>query len=460
MLRKILIGLGVTSMLAGAVVASASSPAPNFSDTFDGVPASPQNFQSQTWDVQVHSRDRETWFNLEPINAQHGSDCSAPPATHVNTSYEGSVFICNNHIMTSLNTSGYGVIYLTPNQIFDFSSSGSITFEMSTEKMSRRDWWDILITPYQNNMSLPLISNLSQGVDLQGAPLNTIHIGTDNGEGAIAVSVVRNGVETSLGNTGLTPGQGIDASVNQAATRQTFKLTIANGRIKFERLASSTANALVYIDTAVSLPFSSGIVQFGHHSYNPTKDGSGVPATWHWDNIQISPSTEFTMIKADRRYTTGGVVNFSAPAPANSYLRFSGVCKIKVNGVAVNRVPDYDRGNIGYHPEHTSSYFVPIAQGTQSVNISFADDDWYATGFGCIAKDFSIWSLSTPTIQTPTPTSTTVNTTPTNTSTPIPTFTPTPTTILKQCRIDTFERINGVYVRIKREFFTADTCIR
>lgn len=53
---------------------------------------------------------------------------------------------------------------------------------MSTERMSSRDWWDILITPWENNMSVPLLSSLSQGVDLQGAPLNTIHIGIDNGK--------------------------------------------------------------------------------------------------------------------------------------------------------------------------------------------------------------------------------------------------------------------------------------
>jgi hypothetical protein len=237
--------------------------------------------------------------------------------------------------------------------------------------------------------------------------------------------------------------------VNQAATRQTFKLTIGNGRMKFERLASATAPALVFWDVAATVPFTSGIVQFGHHSYNPAKDGAGTAGTWHWDNVSFSASTPFTMIKADRRYTQGGTVNFASPAPANAYLRFAGICNVSINGQVVNRAADYDRWGVGYKPEHMSSYFVPIIEGTQSINVSFSNDGWYETGYGCIAKDFSIWSLasgggiptdtptSTPSVASPTSTPTTIPPPPTATSTAIPTIatptasstpvTPTPT---------------------------------
>ena len=412
------LGLGSVAMALvalGTFVAVGS--AGPYVATLDGSPASPAAMPAAIadFDIQVHSRDNDTWFQLEPIDAQHGADCSAPPATHPNTSYEGSVFQCRNHLMTALNSSGYGVIYLTPDQLFDFSNGGSVQWEMSTERMSSRDWWDVLITPWDNNMSVPLLSDLSQGVDLQGAPLNVIHIGGDNGEGAPILTVVRNGVEQKYQNGWEVPPVGYDvvSGTNEAATRQTFRFSIANGRMMFERLASPSASALVFWDVAATVPFSSGIVQIGHHSYNPTKDNSGVPATRHWDNFSINPAVPFTLIKATQRFTQGGTVSFNQPAPANAFLRFTGICRVSIDGVPVQRVPDYDRWFVGYHPEHSSSYFVPITQGKSSVDVSFSDDDWYQGP--CIAKDFSIWSKdpssSNPPSNSPTPTTTTTTST-------------------------------------------------
>jgi len=448
MFRKLLMAAGGILIMLGVTTVLAADPVP-FNEPFNGTPAAPESFNSETWDVQVHSRNKDTWFQLEPVNAQHDANCSAPPSSHVNTSYEGSVYICNNHIMTSLNASGYGVIYLTPNKIFDFSNGGSLTFDISTERMSIRDWWDVLITPYEDNLSLPLFSNLSQGTDLYGSPVNLIHIGTDNGDGAPKISTVINSNEWNWPDWVSSANEGISSSVNQAVTRQTFKFTIADGRMKFERLASNTAPALVFWDVAATVPFTSGIVQFGHHSYTPEKDSSGAPGTWHWDNITFSNSIPFNMIKADRRYTQGGTVNFNTPAPANAYLRFSAVCKVLINGNVVSRANTYDRWGMSLNIGHMSSYFVPIQEGTQSVNISFADDDWYTTNLGCIAKDFSIWSLSTsvpPSTSTPLPTTAATNTpiataTSTSTATPSPvppTATPIPPTATPtpaRCRV-------------------------
>ena len=414
----LLAGAGVI-VLAAVIAINAPAAPPS---TFDGTPSLPQPFAEHgefaDFDVQVHSRDHDRWFNLEPINAQHGADCSGPPASHVNTSYAGSVFICNNHLMTAINASGYGVIYLTPNQLFDFSEGGSVTFDISTERMSTRDWWDVQITPWDQNLALPLLSDLSQGVDLQSFPADMISIATDNGEGSPVLKVVRNGsVQSYQAGWAVSPPSAGVTVPNQAATRQTFKFTVANGRMKFERLASATAPALTFWDVAATANFTSGIVQFGHHSYTPTKDGAGVPATWHWDNIQVEPSTPFTMVKAEQRYTQGGTVTFQSPAPANSYLRFAAVCRVRIDGNLVTRQTTSYRWGQGYNPGHQSSYFVPIAEGKTSVGITFEPDDWYSGP--CIAKDFAIWSLTSSTVPTSTP--------PAPTDTPVaPTATPSP----------------------------------
>src|SRR5688572_24388385 len=62
----------------------------SFIQSFNGSPTAPQPFSQHpeyaNWDVQVHSRAPSRWASLDPIQAQHGSDCSGPPAAHSNTS--------------------------------------------------------------------------------------------------------------------------------------------------------------------------------------------------------------------------------------------------------------------------------------------------------------------------------------------------------------------------------------
>lgn len=414
MKRLRILGLSILVTMVGATAALAA--------TFDGTPSAPTPVSQipdySTLDVQVHSRDSSSWFTLPPIQAEHGSDCSAPPATHTNTSYEGTVYQCANHIMTAINGSaGYAEVVLTPNLLFDFTNGGSVTWEMSTEKMSVRDWWDLTIAPWNQSLTVPLLSNLSQGVDLNGTAMNAVHVGTDNGEGAPALSLVKNGsTNCALSNCAgwaLTRLEsGIPGSVNQAASRQPFKLTIANGRIRFERLASSTAPAVVYWDVAATPSFTVGVVQFAQHSYTPTKDGAGEPATWHWDNLDAQPSTPFTIIHASPRATSGGVVTFDAPAPAGAYLRFSAICRPVVNGVTATR---QDSALVGqsYHPEHFSSYFVSVPEGSTSATVSFGADGWYSGP--CLMNGATLWSLSAASAE---PTSTPTNTPPPPTATP------------------------------------------
>lgn len=422
-------GVGIVAL---AAVIAMQAPAEDASYTFDGTPSSPLNLEAMDFDVQVHSRNPSTWEELESMQAQHGADCAGPPSAHENHTYEGAVFICKDHLMTAINAGGYGVIYLTPNRLLDFSGDATLDFELSTEKMSTRDWWDVLITPMSDSNPVPLLSNLSQGVDLQGPPRNTIHIGTDNGQGTPLLTVYRNGSEQQYGNVGNVPA--LDSGVtapNQAATRQHFRFTISGGHMKFERLVSATAAALTYWDYAATVPFTSGTVQFGHHSYTPTKDGAGVPGTWHWDSIALNPATPFTIIKTGQRmFDDAGTIQFDAPAPAGAVLRFSAVGKPVINGVARSPIPTVNRWGVSDKREHVAGYSVQIPEGSTSATIGFVADGWYHCGFGCHLKDAYVWSLnaSGPTATpTNTPTLGPPTSTPTDTPTALPTNTPTAT---------------------------------
>lgn len=408
-----------------------------FRDDFNGTPASPEPWSDPDWDVQVHTRDPLRWYSLDPIMAQHSSTCAGPPATHENHTYEGSTFHCNAHLMTAINGIDYGVIYLTPNAMLDFGSGGYVQWDMSTERMSIRDWPDVTITPFEDQLALPLIG-ATVGVDLQGGPRRALNLSFFASENAPILTTLANQQETrhNQGWEVASINQGIAAGTNQSAVRQTFRLTLTPTRARFERLQSNTASGLVFFDRAIpNLGFTRGIVQIGHHSYTPTKDGAGVPATWHWDGVEISPAVPYTMIHDQARAYEGGTVTFDSPAPANAFLRFGAIGRVRVNGALVEpNVPTIQ-------PGHFNSYLVPVAAGTQSVSIALSTDEWYQGPF--MARDFTIVSLATgpqPTpspAPTPTPTPTpspsptpspapVVTPTPTPTPTPMPTPTPTP----------------------------------
>lgn len=432
MIRKSLISAGLALVVFGTAIAA----------TFDGAPTTPLNFNQSSdyldYDVQIHSRNYDSWETLPLIDAQHGADCSAPYATHPNTSYEGSVYQCANHLMTALNgAAGYGAIYLTPNQLVDFSQGPAvIDFDMSTDRQSNRDWVQFRLTPWAENMATPLQTWLP---DLDGEPLHQVMflMGGSKSFNGEANGVGLDGAWWRYIDDAITPG------TNQAATRQHFRITISMTHVKFEMLPSATAQGVVWVDQDVAnLGFNQAVFQLETHSYTPDKacngDGSCGPSTWHWDNVTISPSVPFSIIHTSPRAIIGGpydgitrTVTFDSPAPAGAYLRFSGICKVTVNGVLASDQPSNgktdDAGN-------TKSYFVPIPQGSTSASIKFDADGWY-TNWPCQAKDFHVWSLTTSTVPTstvPNPTATSVAPTATPSLVPAtstPTLTPFPTSI-------------------------------
>jgi hypothetical protein len=150
-----------------------------------------------------------------------------------------------------------------------------------------------------------------------------------------------------------------------------------------------------WIDAEIApLGWGEGIVQFGHHSYNPAKDCSACqPNTWHWDNIEIIPTVPFTMLPADRRYVAAGgptSVSLATPSPAGSHLRFSGIGdRIEVSFDGGQSWQEAQmQAQEEYHADHFRSYWTPLPAGV--TNILFRGDDWW--GGGWHARDISVWS--------------------------------------------------------------------
>ena len=179
--------------------------------------------------------------------------------------------------------------------------------------------------------------------------------------------------------------------------RDLFELRISKTHIAF----GMPEYDFWWYDTDIDeLDFDAGVVQLGHHSYNPTKDcaveGACLPNTWHWDNVTISPARPFTLIKATTRATdetiNNGRIAFKAPAPADAYLRFSAIGTVlEVSFDEGTSWESVQRQIQELNDEgHFSSYFSPIPQGTSSIMLR--GQDWW--GGPWHARDFSIWSES------------------------------------------------------------------
>ena len=165
---------------APAPAAASSSP---FNFNWDGAPATPQPWvpgQVNDWDV-IANIDGPVDRNGS-MEAGHGGDCSPPPATHHVVELADSVFICKNHMMTAVFGGGdafvgYGAVYFAPAQLVDWSQApASVSWKVSTERTSTRDWWDVQLTPFDQNLVVPFAGHVAY----QGEPPTGLYLHLDN----------------------------------------------------------------------------------------------------------------------------------------------------------------------------------------------------------------------------------------------------------------------------------------
>ena len=368
--------------------------ATTFTESFSGTPTAPLPWMPGNWDVQVHSRER--FDELETVQAEHGSDCGAPPATHAVNTFANTVFICRDHMMTAIEAEAYAMILLTPDHMVDFATGEAvINFDMSTARSSMRDWPDVWITPFDDNVALPLEL---QFPDVSGPPRNAVHVTMGRNDGFRA-AVYRNWAEETLPDKFPTVTlRNIPGFVQSATRRDRFELRISTTGIRFGVNAPGIGMVWFVEESFANLGWSRGVVTFGHHSYNPSKEcvegvATCAGGTWHWDNVSIAPAVPFSIIKANQREVVreSDTVTMFQPAPANAYLRFAGLGKnlqFSVDGGATWRPATAQPHSRATLEEHFDSYWVPIPAGVQQV--SFRGDRWW--GGDWRARDITVWS--------------------------------------------------------------------
>jgi hypothetical protein len=370
---------------------------PTFLETFDGDPAQPLPFVDPRWNVAIHTRDRQSWYTLDGIDADHGPDCAPPPATHFVDTFEDTVYRCRNHMMTAMVDHGYGAATLTPNHGLDFSAQrGVVRFDLSTARNNGYDWIEVWLTPAQDVLAHPAILGQIQGVPRNGVVINMIPGGINR----FTVSVVRDyeieqlvGDEWTRYETLLTPS---------ARERSTFELRLSRTSASFGLIDYNDAGDDFYwvSDAPIDPPldWSQAVVQFGHHSFSPENpcgnDGTCGPQTWHWDNIAIAPALPFTILNASQRYAEADptAFTFAEAAPERAFLRFSAVGeRMRVsydNGASWSLAAAQPNDELAVGSFIT--YFAPVPRGTTSVLVD--GDAWWAGPWH--VRDVSIWGMS------------------------------------------------------------------
>jgi hypothetical protein len=348
--------------------------------------------------------------------------------------------------MTALNAGGYGVIYLTPGAQMDFSTGESVLrFDVSTLRTSSRDWWDVWVTPFDDLMAAPLSPFLP---DLSGNPRRGIHL--ESGAGGSVTGGFFVNFE-GVGWSGACWWCQSDTVITPSSSRRdTFELRLSKTHTKFSLLSATTGQpVMTFVDADTpDLGWDRGVVQIGHHSYNPHKDcgTANVPGpdgtckanTWHWDNISISPAAPLTMIPARERRANASqpTYTFAQPAPANAYLQLHVLAtsmEYSLDG-GTTWAPMAKQASNHHSWGGRSTYWQPIPAGTTSVTLRGVEETgaWDANHAEILSQFQAPPVPPTPTgtvppTRTPFPTETPVVTfTPGPSETPIPSNTPTP----------------------------------
>lgn len=352
---------------------------PVFLETFDGDPASPTPFRSSAdWTISANSRVAETQNRMAGMQGQHSSACGPPPESHYVADYEDAIYTCKNHMMTAI-TSGpaslgnYAVGVFQPNYILDFAGeAATISFDVSTERASRRDWFDVWITPYDDLLRIP-VRDFSPS--MQGTPKDGVMVGLRafSRTGAFDVEIVDDFAVSEIDG----PVEWIgyeDFLEPSPKVRTTVEITISKTHIR----VGMPDHDFYWVSKPIpgGLDFDKAVVQFTHQSYDVMHCDDGCqdgPNTWHWDNISLAPAVPMTVFHANRRAVhaaTASFVTFDGPAPANAHLQFT--------GYGFDLQVSYDTGltwhdvetqhNREIHDWRWKNYWMPIPEGTQRVD--------------------------------------------------------------------------------------------
>jgi hypothetical protein len=347
------------------------------------------------------------------MQARFGPDCAPPPATHPIRALADSAFLCRSQLMTAINGGGdapktYGGVYFSPAQLADLGAgASSIDWQVSTQRASTNDWWDVWLTPFDENLVAPV--GPGEAPAFNGPPRDAVHVRMDNGtcpgSGQPATLGSVNGVPigsvfdvevVTRGRPARIDGPGSQRCLETAVRAggiASFRLQVAQSRVRLT-VARPGGTPLILADAPVSLPFQRAVVQFAHHSLDPQKACAGNrtcgPNTYQWSNVSISPAVPFTMLRPTGGSSLHGqttTLTLPRAAPAGARLRFYAFGSIRVGFDGHQAQPAVSQqGQQAGTGE--ASYWMPVPEGTTTVTLSGSG----ANGLPWWVLDASVWA--------------------------------------------------------------------
>lgn len=354
-----------------------------FVETFDLDESAPVDLADTTfadrWHVTQIVTDYHQWKDGDALDAQHGPDCGPPPATHRADTWDEYVYVCKEHLMTARAAPSYAATYLMPLFEVDLTSDEAvISWAVSTQSMSSRDWIDMWVTPLDDALMVP-IEHL--GPTLQGTPRHAVHLRNGNGSEKWAIQVIRDFETIAAAEVYLPPDFELSPK-----TRTPITLRVRPDEVELTMEGVGTATV------AAGPGFDRGLVQWAQHSYNPAKDNSGVPATWHWDDFTIDPAVPLGVNRVTPVRSIGapGDVHeqtFERAAEDGDQLLFDAVCQVEIDfGSGFEAVDKQPASKGNSVVEAQSSYRVPVPVGATGARVRFQGDAWY-DGWPCVAEN-------------------------------------------------------------------------
>lgn len=342
-----------------------------FVETFTGTPSSPKSLVMNypRWSMYPVSQGSFSWvLNPDPMIAQHGPNCEkpedfgyrgwdgkiVPSGFHKLTSLDDTVYQCANHVMTASNPqrggTGNDMVVMKPNHMVDLTKGvATISVDVSTLGTSIGSWWDMWITPWDNQLLHPTehpihfsgrpkgaLQSQIRDFDNLGQSKKWLFQAYDNNyRPLIAENTQPNGFDITFDKG----APDIRSFVGISTTRRdTYEMRIdkANSTVQlFIRAVSDNELKLIKTHKVPGgINFDYGVVQFLSANYNPTTNAANpncahpcrIPTTWHWDNAVIKPAVPYTLINANQRLiwddSPSKKITWDEAAPANARMLF------------------------------------------------------------------------------------------------------------------------------------------
>ncbi len=373
-----------------------------FAERFNASPSGPASVMNglDGWFAQPIMQGPSGWgFAPEPMMAQHGENCEGPPSSHRIDTFEETVFACRDHVMTAINPPSSGtasaVVALKPDHMVDLSKGEAvIRVDVSTLSPSKGDWWEIWVTPWEDTLVAPADHWFHQA----GPPRRGMFLQVnDHGNQKFWSHKFFDNYRFSGGLEHFWTAPDIRPIVSESDTRRdTYEIRMTRDRVRLLVESSETGEMVEVDEFAIpgGFPADQAVVQFQQSNYEPEKNGKfgcadpcpdvTQPATWHWDNVEISPAVPYTLIGVEEYMVWYGSpskdLTFREPAPAAAEMLFTAQSKGNapelsfdggaswVRASAVRPPNDPPIAGFGGDPD-LLTYRVAVPEGARSATI-------------------------------------------------------------------------------------------